>query len=96
MRMLILIGSSAAALALAPAMQASPAAAKPISKAVPAQAPSAERMGTPASARAPSPGHGYSERDRRMLDCLASSGGRYDPASDRIAVRPGVTRRCEL
>lgn len=92
MRTLILIGSSAAVLALA----ATPAAAKPVSRAVPAQAPSAERMGAPASYRSPSLGHGYSERDRRMLDCLASSNGRYDPASDRIQVRPGVTRKCEL
>jgi hypothetical protein len=96
MRTLILIGSSAAVLALAASLQASPAAAKPVSKAVPAQAPSAERMGTPASYRTATPGKGYSERDRRMLDCLASSGGRYDPASDRIHVSPGVTRRCEL
>jgi hypothetical protein len=92
MRTLILIGSTAAVLALA----ATTAPAKPISKAVPAQAPSAERMGTPASYRTTGPGHGYSDRDRRMLDCLASSGGRYDPATDRIHVRPGVTQRCEL
>lgn len=96
MRTLILIGSSAAVLALATALQASPAAAKPVSKAVPAQAPSAERLGTPASYRTAKPGHGYTERDRRMLDCLASSSGRYDPATDRVKVRPGVTRRCDL
>ena len=91
MRNLILIGSSAAALALA-----SPLAAKPISKAAPAQAPSAERMGTPASYRSATPGKGYSERDRRRLDCLASSAGRYDPASDRTAARMAVARKCEL
>jgi hypothetical protein len=93
MRTLILIASSAAVLALA---AASPSSAKPVSKAVPAQAPSAERMGTPASYRTPTPGHGYSERDRRMLDCLASSDGRYDPSSNQIHVRPGVARRCDL
>lgn len=58
-------------------------------------AASAERYGVAASYRTPTPGRGYSARDRHMADCLASYRG-YDPRTDRVALRPGVTRRCAL
>lgn len=56
-------------------------------------APSADRDGSPASYR--SPDVGYDARTRRMADCLATY-PRYDPSSDRIKVRPGVSRPCPL
>ena len=87
MRIPLLIGLSAATLIV------TAAAAKPTPEARPTAA-SADRLGTPASYRTPA-GHGYAPQGRRMLDCLASD-HRYDPASDRIRVRPGVTRRCDL
>jgi hypothetical protein len=87
MRIPLLIGLSAASLTLA-AAEARPAPQpRPV-------APSADRLGTPASYRTPA-GHGYTPQGRRMLDCLASD-HRYDPGADRIRVRPGVTRRCDL
>lgn len=91
MRMLLPIGLAACGLALA----ALPAAAAPHpAKVPPPAAPSAESHGRPASYRSES-GRGYDARERRMLDCLASD-RRYDPALDRIRVKPGVTRPCEL
>lgn len=103
MRMPLIIGLGAAALALATSAGAAPRPdpnppASPVRGAKPAapaaRAPSAESRGVAASYQA-GPGHGYSPRDRRMLDCLASD-PRYDPGSDRILVRPGVTRPCEV
>lgn len=88
MKRSVLIGAGVAALALAASASADP---RPQPK---PQARSAERAGAPASYRTEA-GHGYSARDRRMLDCLASD-PRYDPRSDRIHVRPGVTRPCEV
>ena len=90
MKSFVIIGLGAAALAFAASACASPDA-RPQPK---PQARSAERAGAPASYRTEE-GHGYSARDRRMLDCLASD-PRYDPRSDRIHVRPGVSRPCEV
>lgn len=62
-----------------------------------ARAQAAEAHGVRASFRTEAErgaGKGYSARSRRMEACLASYPG-YDPAIDRIRVRPGVTRRCE-
>jgi hypothetical protein len=87
--MLLPIGLGAAGLALA----ALPAAAA-THPAKPPAAASAESQGRPASYRTET-SRGYDARERRMLDCLASD-RRYDPALDRIRVKPGVTRRCEL
>jgi hypothetical protein len=56
---------------------------------------SAERYGAQASYRGPALEHGYSARALRIADCLATYPG-YDPKSDRVTVRPGVTRRCAL
>lgn len=87
-----LIGFGAAALLLAPGTAG---AEKKRPPAKPPQAASAERHGKPASYRSEPIGHGYSARERRIADCLASYRG-YDPVTDRIVVRPGVTRRCDL
>lgn len=57
-------------------------------------APAAESYGVKTTYRAGA-GKGYTARERHMADCLATYRG-YDPASDRIVVRPGVTRPCEL
>ena len=57
-------------------------------------APSVESFGVKTTYRAAA-GKGYTARERHMADCLATYPG-YDPATDRIAVRPGVTRPCEL
>ena len=54
---------------------------------------SAERFAQPAAYI--QGGHGYSERVRHISDCLATYPN-YDWRTDRIKVRPGVTRRCEL
>ncbi|WP_133254320.1 hypothetical protein [Phenylobacterium deserti] len=54
---------------------------------------SAERFAQPAAYV--ESGHGYSERARRISDCLATYPN-YNWRTDRIQVRPGVTRRCEL
>ena len=54
---------------------------------------SAERFAQPAAYV--ERGHGYSERVRHISDCLATYPN-YDWRTDRIRVRPGVTRRCEL
>lgn len=84
--------------ALAAALVAG-AEAKPPAKPAPAHAPSAvsaERFGIPASYRAPArQGHGYSVRSRHIADCLATY-RHYDPDTDRVLLRPGVSRRCEL
>lgn len=58
-------------------------------------APSAQRFAQAASHRGPEMSHGYSPRARRIADCLATYPG-YDPKSDRVVVRPGVTRPCHL
>jgi hypothetical protein len=84
------IGLGAAALAFAAA-----AAEKPRPAARPAPAPAAERYSAPTSYRTPTPGHGYSAQSRHMADCLATYRS-YNPDTDRIVVRPGVTRRCEF
>lgn len=55
----------------------------------------ADRFGTQASYRAAPRGHGYSAQARHVADCLATY-RRYDPGTDRVLVRPGVTRRCGL
>jgi hypothetical protein len=89
----ITIGLGAAVLALAVSAQAKPRP-EPKPASPPERAVSAESRGVPASFRADA-GHGYSPRERRMLDCLASD-PRYDPATDRIHVRPGVSRPCEV
>ena len=59
----------------------------------PAAAP-AERYGVRTVYRSEA-GKGYTARERRMADCLATYPN-YDPAKDRVQVRPGVTRRCDL
>jgi len=84
------LGLGVAAVAFAAA-----AAEKPRPPPPPAPAPAAERYGAPTSYRGPTPGHGYSARDRHMADCLATYRD-YNPVTDRVVVRPGVTRRCEL
>jgi hypothetical protein len=71
------------------------AAEKPRQPVRPAPAPSAERHGVPTTDRAPALGQGYSARARHMADCLATY-RTYDPDTDRVVVRPGVTRRCGL
>jgi hypothetical protein len=56
---------------------------------------SAQRFAVDASARTPALGHGYSAKSLRIADCLATYPG-YDPKTDRVAVRPGVSKRCAL
>jgi len=80
------------------ALTGSPALAKPEAKPkaperVPAAA-AAESYGVK-TAYANRTGKGYTARERHMADCLASYPG-YDPKTDRVVVRPGLTRRCEL
>ena len=85
-----------AVLALSTLALAAPAAAvegAPSRKAE--AAPSAQRFAQPASYRGPVMSHGYSARVRRIADCLATYPG-YDPKTDRVIVRPGVARRCDL
>lgn len=60
----------------------------------PPRSPSAESYGVRASYRTET-GKGYTGRERHMADCLATY-RRYDPVSDRVEIRPGVTRRCAL
>jgi hypothetical protein len=60
-----------------------------------AAAGSAEQFGVSANVRAQAPGQGYGARDRHMADCLATYPG-YNPDTDQVAVRPGVTERCPL
>ena len=91
MRSLIGIGVIAAAVALT----SSVAAAKPAPKR-PAAAASAERYGVATSYRAPTPGPGYTARARHIADCLATYSSRYDPHTDKVALRGGATRRCGL
>ncbi len=55
---------------------------------------SAERYGVKASYSAPAE-HGYSAEARRITDCLATY-RTYDVRTDRVEVRPGVSRRCSL
>lgn len=59
----------------------------------PATAVSAERFGVRADYRSPGFGHGYGLEARRQADCLATHPS-YDPKTDRVIVRPGVSRRC--
>ncbi|HEV2531367.1 hypothetical protein [Phenylobacterium sp.] len=87
MRTPIRIGLSAAAMSLA----ALTASAKPQPR--PA-APSAGSYGVEASYRTATPGRGYSARDRHIADCLATYRGRYNPHTDRVAMRDGASRRC--
>ena len=93
MRASSLIGLGAAAALLA--VGTAGAKPKPAHHPKPAQAASAERQGSLASYRSEPIGQGYSARDRHIADCLASYRG-YDPATDRVVLRPGVTRRCDL
>jgi len=78
---LALVGAAAAD----PQQSASPQARK--------QAISAERYAS--NADYVSRGHGYSARERRISACLAAY-PTYNWRTDRIQVRPGVTRRCDL
>ena len=56
----------------------------------------AQRFAVPAAeSTRPPPPQGYSQEARRIADCLATYPG-YDHRTDRIEVRPGVTRRCPL
>lgn len=59
-------------------------------------APSIEAYATKAVYDGPSFNVGYSAKARRMAACLASYPGVYDPRTDLVRVRPGVTRRCTL
>ena len=59
-------------------------------------APSAQAYATPATYQGPAFNIGYSAKARRMTACLASYPGVYDPRTDLVRVRPGVTRRCSL
>lgn len=56
---------------------------------------SAQRFATDATARTPALGHGYSARALHIADCLATYPG-YDPKTDRVVVRRGVSKRCDL
>ena len=60
------------------------------------QASSIEAYAVKATYDGPSFNVGYSAKARRMTACLASYPGVYDPRTDLIRVRPGVTRRCSL
>jgi len=93
MRDLVCAGLAAGALAL---VGSGAAAGGPQPKPKPRQpaAASAERFGVKAAFQTET-GKGYTARERHMADCLATYRN-YDPASDRIVIRPGVTRRCEL
>jgi hypothetical protein len=86
---------AAVGLSAALAVAAAGAAEQPRQPARPAPAASAERHGVPTTYRAPTPGQGYSAQSRHMADCLATYRS-YDPNTDRVVVRPGVTRRCGL
>jgi hypothetical protein len=94
MRGLICAGAAAGLFALSGA-QAAIANPHPNPPAAAARPPSAESYGVRASYRTQQPGKGYSARQRHMADCLATY-RRYDPVSDRVRIRPGVSRRCEL
>lgn len=85
-------GAAALVLAGLPAWAARPERTQTPQK--PAAA-SAERFATPASYRAPTPGHGYSARARHIADCLATYRN-YDPDTDRVILRSGVSRKCGL
>jgi hypothetical protein len=56
---------------------------------------SAERYGSRANYVDARAGHGYSAQARHMTDCLATYPS-YDPRTDQVTIRPGVTRRCDL
>jgi hypothetical protein len=60
------------------------------------KAPSIEAYAMKATYDGPTFNVGYSAKARRMTACLASYPGVYDPRTDLIRVRPGVTRRCVL
>jgi hypothetical protein len=59
-------------------------------------APSVQAYATQATYQGPAFNVGYSAKARRMTACLASYPGVYDPRTDLVRVRPGVTRRCSL
>ena len=60
------------------------------------KAASIEAYATKAIYDGPAFNVGYSAKARRMTACLASYPGIYDPRTDLVRVRPGVTRRCAL
>jgi hypothetical protein len=60
------------------------------------KAPSIEAYATKAIYDGPAFNVGYSAKARRMTACLASYPGVYDPRTDLVRVRPGLTRRCTL
>ena len=66
----------------------------PVAARAPA-AVAAQRFGVSAVEATHLAPHGYSSEARRIADCLASYPG-YDHRTDRVEVRPGVTRRCPL
>ncbi|HEY8616458.1 hypothetical protein [Phenylobacterium sp.] len=72
-----------------------PASAQQALAAKTERATSAQRFAQPASYQGPVTEKGYSARQRRIADCLATYPG-YDPRTDRIQVAPGVTRACVL
>jgi hypothetical protein len=57
---------------------------------------SADTFAAPAVHRGQVLDVGYSADARRMIECLATYPGAYDPKTDLIRVAPGVTRRCAL
>ena len=97
MRASVTIGALVAVLAAAGGAQGAPGATakRPAHHVAKPRAASVERYGTEAAYRTGPIGKGYSDRDRHVADCLASYPG-YDPATDRVRVRPGVSRRCDL
>lgn len=90
-----MIAAAAVALAASGATAAGKAPKPAPGAAQGAQAPSVVGYGREASYRTGPIGKGYSARDRHIADCLATYRG-YDPATDKVVVRPGVARRCEL
>jgi len=87
----ILCALAVAAAAFA-AGQAGAQAAPPVSKI----AVSAERFGTQATYRSPAAEVAYSAQARRAAACLATYARAYDPRTDLVRLRPGVTRRCAV
>lgn len=93
MRQLICAALVLGTLALAAPQANASAQERPAARKI--SAASADRFGAQASYHGPALEHGYSARALRIADCLATYPG-YDPKTDRVAVRPGVTRRCAL
>jgi hypothetical protein len=91
----MLRASTCATLALGLALTASAAGAQTLRSERPAVAVSAERFAVRANYVDARAGHGYSAQSRHMTDCLATY-STYDPRTDRVAVRPGVTHKCSL